>query len=64
MKEILGHTQIGSMKAYMRISRDKLAMLSLIHIFGTLTHKNLPLAIFLEEADLGYTAWSLSLIHI
>jgi len=25
---------------------------------GTLTHKNLPLAIFLEEADLGYTAWS------
>ena len=24
---------------------------------GTLTHKNLPLAIFLEEADLGYTAW-------
>ena len=25
---------------------------------GTLTHKNLPLAIFLEEADLGYAAWS------
>lgn len=25
---------------------------------GTLTHKNLPLAIFLEEADLGYPAWS------
>ena len=25
---------------------------------GTLTHKNLPLAIFLEEADLGYTSWS------
>ena len=24
---------------------------------GSLTHKNLPLAIFLEEADLGYTAW-------
>ena len=24
---------------------------------GTLTHKNLPLAIFLEEADLGYAAW-------
>ena len=24
----------------------------------SLTHKNLPLAIFLEEADLGYTAWS------
>lgn len=24
----------------------------------TLTHKNLPLAIFLEEADLGYAAWS------
>lgn len=25
---------------------------------GSLTHKNLPLAIFLEEADLGYPAWS------
>ena len=25
---------------------------------GSLTHKNLPLAIFLEEADLGYAAWS------
>ena len=24
----------------------------------SLTHKNLPLAIFLEEADLGYPAWS------
>lgn len=24
---------------------------------GSLTHKNLPLAIFLEEADLGYPAW-------
>ena len=24
----------------------------------SLTHKNLPLAIFLEEADLGYAAWS------
>ena len=29
VKEILGHTQIGSMKAYMRISRDKLAMCAL-----------------------------------
>ena len=25
---------------------------------GTMTHKNLPLAIFLEESDLGYAAWS------
>ena len=25
---------------------------------GSLTHQNLPLAIFLEEADLGYPAWS------
>lgn len=25
---------------------------------GSLTHKNLPLSIFLEEADLGYPAWS------
>ena len=25
---------------------------------GSLTHKNLPLAIFVEEADLGYPAWS------
>ncbi|WP_294852404.1 hypothetical protein [uncultured Oscillibacter sp.] len=25
---------------------------------ASLTHKNLPLAIFLEEADLGYPAWS------
>jgi hypothetical protein len=24
----------------------------------SLTHKNLPLAIFLEKADLGYSAWS------
>lgn len=29
VKEILGHTQIGSLKAYMRISRDKLAMCAL-----------------------------------
>lgn len=29
VKEILGHTQMGSMKAYMRISRDKLAMCAL-----------------------------------
>ena len=29
VKEILGHTQLGSMKAYMRISRDKLAMCAL-----------------------------------
>lgn len=29
VKEILGHTQIGSMKAYMRISRDKLEMCAL-----------------------------------
>jgi hypothetical protein len=25
---------------------------------GTLTHQNLPLAIYLEEADLGYPAWN------
>ena len=29
VKEILGHTQIGALKAYMRISRDKLAMCAL-----------------------------------
>lgn len=29
VKEILGHTQLGSMKAYMRISQDKLAMCAL-----------------------------------
>lgn len=29
VKEILGHTQMGSMKAYMRISQDKLAMCAL-----------------------------------
>ncbi len=25
---------------------------------GSLSHKNLPLAMFLEKDDLGYTAWS------
>lgn len=29
VKEVLGHTQMGSMKAYMRISRDKLVMCAL-----------------------------------
>lgn len=29
VKEILGHTQMDSMKSYMRISREKLAMCSL-----------------------------------
>jgi len=30
----------------------------LINKFGPLSHKNLPLAMFLEDDDLGYTAWS------
>lgn len=30
----------------------------LINKLGLLTHKNLPLAMFLEKDDLGYTAWS------
>ncbi|MCM1167459.1 MAG: hypothetical protein NC299_14050 [Lachnospiraceae bacterium] len=30
----------------------------LINKMGPLSHKNLPLAMFLEEDDLGYTAWS------
>lgn len=30
----------------------------LINKFGPLSHKNLPLAMFLEKDDLGYTAWT------
>ena len=30
----------------------------LINKFGPLSHKNLPLAMFLDDDDLGYTAWS------
>lgn len=30
----------------------------LINKMGTLSHKNLPLAMFLEKDDLGYTAWT------
>ncbi|MCM1168128.1 MAG: hypothetical protein NC401_19255 [Ruminococcus sp.] len=30
----------------------------LINKLGLLTHKNLPLAMFLEKDDLGYTAWT------
>ncbi len=30
----------------------------LINKLGMLTHKNLPLAMFLEKDDLGYTAWT------
>ncbi len=30
----------------------------IINKFGPLSHKNLPFALFLEEDDLGYTAWT------
>lgn len=30
----------------------------MINKMGTLSHKNLPLAMFLEKDDLGYTAWT------
>ncbi len=30
----------------------------IINKFGPLSHKNLPLAMFLEESDLGYSAWT------
>ena len=30
----------------------------LINKMGPLSHKNLPLAMFLEKDDLGYTAWT------
>ena len=37
---------------------DKTVDGDLRYWMGSLTHQNLPLAIFLEEADLGYPAWS------
>ena len=37
---------------------DQVVNGNLRYWMGSLTHKNLPLAIFLEEADLGYPAWS------
>ena len=36
---------------------DKTVSGDLRYWMGSLTHQNLPLAIFLEEADLGYPAW-------
>lgn len=37
---------------------DQVVSGNLRYWMGSLTHQNLPLAIFLEEADLGYPAWS------
>ena len=37
---------------------DQVVSGDLRYWMGSLTHQNLPLAIFLEEADLGYPAWS------
>ena len=53
----------GSSKASIAATRsyftdDQVVNGDLRKKLGTLTHKNLPLAIFLEEADLGYAAWS------
>ena len=36
---------------------DQVVSGDLRYWMGSLTHQNLPLAIFLEEADLGYPAW-------
>ena len=37
---------------------DRVVKGNLHYWMKTLTHKNLPLSIFLEEADLGYPAWT------
>ena len=47
-----------AMTAHEAALYDNQAGGSLRKTMTSLTHKNLPLAIFLEEADLGYAAWS------
>ncbi len=50
--------QMFAMTATEAALYDQVVSGQLRYWMGSLTHQNLPLAIFLEEADLGYPAWS------